>query len=89
MHALIETHRAELLALARRRGVTGVRVFGSMSRGDGSDDSDVDLLVTLSPGTSGLALGGLLVDFIPHIAVTAELQRKLLVDNPTRLYWGN
>ena len=62
MHALIETHRAELLALARRRGITGVRVFGSMSRGDGRDDSDVDLLVTLSPRTSGLALGGLLVD---------------------------
>ena len=62
MHPLIETHRAELLALARRRGVTGVRVFGSMSRGDGSDNSDVDLLVTLSPGTSGLALGGLLLD---------------------------
>lgn len=30
---------------------------------------------------------GLLVDYLPHIAVTAELQRKLLVDNPTRLYW--
>ena len=65
MHPLIETHRAELLALARRRGVTGVRVFGSMSRGDGSESSessDVDLLVTLAPGTSGLALGGLLLD---------------------------
>lgn len=30
---------------------------------------------------------GLLVDFIPHIAPTAELQHKLLVDNPMRLYW--
>ena len=30
---------------------------------------------------------GLLVDFIPHIAPTVELQRKLLVDNPMRLYW--
>ena len=30
---------------------------------------------------------GLLVDFIPQIAPTAELQRKLLVDNPGRLYW--
>ncbi len=30
---------------------------------------------------------GLLVDFIPHVAPTAELQRKLLVDNPMRLYW--
>ena len=31
---------------------------------------------------------GLLVDFIPSIAPTAELQKKLLVDNPMRLYWS-
>jgi len=31
---------------------------------------------------------GKLVDFIPKIATTAELQQKLLVDNPMRLYWG-
>jgi len=31
---------------------------------------------------------GLLVDYIPHIATTPELQKKLLVDNPTRLYWS-
>jgi 2-pyrone-4,6-dicarboxylate lactonase len=30
---------------------------------------------------------GKLVDFIPRIATTSELQRKLLVDNPMRLYW--
>ncbi|MFZ2910410.1 MAG: amidohydrolase family protein, partial [Candidatus Desulfobacillus denitrificans] len=30
---------------------------------------------------------GRLVDFVPRIAVTPELQRKLLVDNPMRLYW--
>jgi 2-pyrone-4,6-dicarboxylate lactonase len=30
---------------------------------------------------------GLLVDFIAEIATSAELRRKLLVDNPRRLYW--
>jgi 2-pyrone-4,6-dicarboxylate lactonase len=30
---------------------------------------------------------GKLVDFIPRIAKTEALQRKLLVDNPMRLYW--
>ncbi len=30
---------------------------------------------------------GKLVDFIPQIARTVELQHKLLVDNPMRLYW--
>jgi 2-pyrone-4,6-dicarboxylate lactonase len=31
---------------------------------------------------------GLLVDYILHIASTLALQHKLLVDNPTRLYWS-
>jgi 2-pyrone-4,6-dicarboxylate lactonase len=31
---------------------------------------------------------GKLVDFVPRIATTPELQHKLLVDNPTRLYWS-
>jgi 2-pyrone-4,6-dicarboxylate lactonase len=30
---------------------------------------------------------GDLVDLLPRIAPTADLQRRLLVDNPTRLYW--
>ena len=30
---------------------------------------------------------GKLVDYVPGIATTVELQRKLLVDNPMRLYW--
>jgi 2-pyrone-4,6-dicarboxylate lactonase len=32
---------------------------------------------------------GQLVDIIPHIAVTEELQHKLLVANPMRLYWSD
>jgi 2-pyrone-4,6-dicarboxylate lactonase len=32
---------------------------------------------------------GQLVDLIPRIAPTAELQRRLLVDNPMRLYWDH
>ena len=32
---------------------------------------------------------GLLVDRIPLIAPTAELQKKLLIDNPMRLYWSS
>lgn len=62
MHPIVENHRAELRALAVRHGVENVRVFGSMARGDATDSSDVDLLVTLPPGTSALALGGLLMD---------------------------
>ncbi len=62
MHRLIEANRARILALAKRRGIRNVRIFGSMARGDANDDSDVDLLVSLPSGQSGLALGGLLMD---------------------------
>jgi 2-pyrone-4,6-dicarboxylate lactonase len=31
---------------------------------------------------------GVLVDYIPKVATSAEVQQKLLVDNPMRLYWS-
>ena len=62
MDPLIEAHRGEIVALAERNGLRNVRVFGSMARGDADERSDVDLLVTLPPGTSGLALFGLEID---------------------------
>jgi hypothetical protein len=62
MHPLIESNRRAILELAARYGVTDVRVFGSMARDDGDEESDVDLLVRPLPGTSLLDLGGLLLD---------------------------
>lgn len=58
---LIE-HRDELLAIAERNGLCNVRVFGSMARGEAGEDSHVDFLVDAKPGTTGLGLGGMLVD---------------------------
>ena len=62
MHPIIETHREELRLLARRHGIASIKVFGSMARDDADDASDVDLLVETAPGTSGFALGALLMD---------------------------
>lgn len=62
MHSIINTQRQEILAIAQRRGIMNVRVFGSMSRDDAELSSDVDLLVELKSGRSGLALGGFLMD---------------------------
>ncbi len=62
MHPIINNHRQEILAIAQRRDIVNVRVFGSMSRDDAGLNSDVDLLVELQSGRSGLALGGFLMD---------------------------
>jgi len=42
---VVGPRRRGLLALASRFGVSRVRVFGSVARGDATPDSDVDLLV--------------------------------------------
>ena len=62
MHPLIESYREQIRALAAGYGIDSVQVFGSMARDDANDNSDIDLLVSLPPGKSGLALGGLLMD---------------------------
>lgn len=62
MHPTITNHRQAILEIAQHRGIVNVRVFGSMSRNDAQPDSDIDLLVELQPGRSGLALGGFLMD---------------------------
>ena len=62
MNALLESKRQDMLDLARSYGVTRIRVFGSMARGDATNASDIDLLVDIGEKTSGFGLGGLLMD---------------------------
>jgi uncharacterized protein len=52
--------RPEINAIARRRGIGNVRVFGSVARGDAGPESDIDFLVEVEPGRSILAVGGFL-----------------------------
>jgi uncharacterized protein len=53
----VRRRRHDLVAAAARYGVGGLRVFGSVARGQDRPDSDVDLLADLPPGISlfGLA----------------------------------
>lgn len=49
---LLEAAAPILKALAAERGYTRLAVFGSVARGQARPDSDIDLLVQPSPGTS-------------------------------------
>ena len=58
----VKAKREEILQVAKRHGVTRVRVFGSMARGDAVPESDVDLLVDVGPNPSPWFPGGLVAD---------------------------
>ena len=65
--------RMEILRLAERYRTSEVRVFGSVARGDNTDDSDVDLLVKPRPGCSLFDLGGLLEDLQEMLGCRVDL----------------
>jgi predicted nucleotidyltransferase len=60
--AELRERRDEIIEVARARGASHVRVFGSVARGDATESSDVDFLVDLEPERSLMDLGGLLMD---------------------------
>lgn len=58
LETLVHAKRDEILRAATRYGATRVRVFGSVARGEGDDQSDIDFLVEMDPGRSLFDLGG-------------------------------
>lgn len=54
--------RLAIISAAARRGAHSVRVFGSVARGEATEASDVDLLVTFGPGRSLLDQVHLIAD---------------------------
>ena len=58
----IREMREAIIRIAGRHGATQVRLIGSVARGEARPDSDVDLLVTWSEGTSLLDQAALMLD---------------------------
>ena len=60
--SVLQSKRAEILALAAKHGASNVRLFGSVVRGEDQEDSDVDLLVDMQATRSLFDLIGLQQD---------------------------
>lgn len=58
----IREKRDAIVRIAARHGATQVRLIGSVARGEARPDSDVDLLVTWSEGTSLLDQAALMLE---------------------------
>lgn len=75
----LELKRKDILLLAKRYGVTRVRLFGSVARGEAGPNSDVDFLVDMEPGRSLFDLGGLSVELenLLHCKVDLLTEKSL------------
>ena len=47
---IIKNKRSDIMAIASKYGIKNIRIFGSAIRGDDSDTSDIDLLVSIEDG---------------------------------------
>ena len=76
--------RSQILALAAANGAEHVRVFGSVARGEDSDESDVDFLVALSPGRSLLDLTRLELQLEALIGRRVDVVTEESLNEPVR-----
>ena len=86
----IRRYRREILRLAARHGARNLRIFGSVARGTDSAESDLDILVDMSPDHSLLDRAGLMVelrdllgrpvDVVTERSLYAPIRSKVLME---------
>ncbi len=86
----IKINRKAILDIAKRYGAINVRLFGSMARGTSTENSDVDLLVNMEPGSSLLDiisikqdledLLGKKVDVVTENSISPYMKDEILKD---------
>ena len=69
----VRRRRRDIVAAAAAHGVSGLRVFGSVARGEDRPDSDVDLLADLPPGMSLFGLGRVQADLETIVGTRVDL----------------
>lgn len=70
---LLNTFRQEILEIARKHGAFNMRVFGSVARGEGNEQSDLDLLVEVGPTHSAWFPAGLIADLEDLLGIPVDV----------------
>jgi len=81
MNELLKTKREDILAIANKHGVTSIRVFGSIARGEARPESDIDFLVEVGQTRSFFFPSGFISD------LEKLLGRHVDVVTPKGLHW--
>lgn len=70
---ILPRYRETICQLVLQAGMANPRVFGSVLRGEDSDDSDLDILVDPAPRASLLDLAGLQIEIELRTGVKVDL----------------
>jgi predicted nucleotidyltransferase len=70
---LLKTKREQILEICQKHGVSDLRVFGSLARGEGTEQSDVDFLVDVGPVHSPWFPAGLVADLEDLLGVPVDV----------------
>lgn len=79
---LLQIKKNEIKQIAARHGACNLRVFGSVAKGEDTEQSDIDLLVDIGPETSSWFPAGLISD------LEDLLGKKVEVVTEEALYQG-
>ena len=84
----VKIKREEIRQIAAKHGVSNIRLFGSVSRGESKPESDVDFLIDVTSETSAWFPVGLIqdlekllgrrVEIVTERALNTDLRAKVL-----------
>jgi len=81
---LLEGKRDQIFEVAKRHGVTRIRVFGSVARGEAGASSDVDFLVEVGAHPSPWFPGGLVADLEELLGMRVQVVTERGLDELLR-----
>lgn len=69
----LRAHHDEIYSIAEKYGVSNIRVFGSVARGEADDNSDLDLVIDVSRGHGYFAMAGFALDVEELLGVFTQV----------------
>ena len=73
LQELIKEKRPVIRKIAAKHGAKNIRIFGSVVRGESSQESDIDFLVDAGPETSSWFPAGLILDLEEILGCRVEV----------------
>jgi predicted nucleotidyltransferase len=70
----LQSHRAAIRRIVEAHGAHNARVFGSVMRGDDTDDSDLDILIDPAPDMTLFDIGAIRHELLELLGVQVDVQ---------------